>query len=171
MSKYKERGPYHYVEFCDESSQYHKHVIDFVKNVDECYDLLESSVHEVGAGEGLILNQLSCLAHQVTGNDSDPEAVRMAHLLGNQVALMSDVTNLQPPDVVLFSDSLEHIENWREHLEWAMGAESVVIAVPDRHDAHGLRDFKIDSFDEMFKNWTCEHRATRHARHLLIFNQ
>jgi hypothetical protein len=182
MSKYK-RGPYHYVEFCDESSEYHKHVADLIDSINTHIEEKRTtedavSLHEVGCGEGLILQQI--LIHfgwLVTGNDSDDEAARMAQLLIYNAYTTDDVRTIEPfynlgPQVVLFSDSLEHIENWRDQLNWAKAkAEFVVIAVPDRHDAHGLRDFKIDSFDEIFKDWTCVHSATRHARHLLIFKK
>src|SRR5678810_807036 len=165
--------PYHFVEYCDENSIYHKHVADLVSVIS---GMLEpgSSVHEVGCGEGLILHLLSADALFVSGNDADSEAVRMARCLHLPVELDSDITKRIAlcADAVIFSDSLEHIHSWKEHLEWAKSkSDMVVIAIPDRHDRHGLRDFNIDSFDAIFKDWKCVHRATRHARHLLIFTR
>lgn len=177
MSKYK--LPYHFVEYADEHSIYHQHVDDLLMQLQLAIGANPTfKIHEVGCGEGLILNQIGLrLGWRCTGNDADPLAVNMARSLCPH-AMVDQLSNAPfcyagaKLHVVLFADSLEHIENWTKHLEWAKAcAEHVVIAVPDRHDAHGLRDFSPNSFDNYFSDWKCLHSEIRHARHLLIFKR
>ena len=171
MSKYK--MPYHFVEYCDRNSIYRKHVDDLIQKI-ETYIALPGRIYEVGCGEGLILTKLRECGYETGGNDSDSAAVRMANDLGSWVEESSDryLRPIEHCKAVLFSDSLEHLDYFKEHIDWAKrSADFVVIAVPDRHDRHGLRDFDIDSFDDIFKGWECVHRATRHARHLLVFKR
>lgn len=176
MSKYLQRGAYHFVEFANSNSTYGKHVDDLLAQLEKHIGHRSSTLcFEVGCGEGLILNQIGLrFAWKCEGNDADAIAVDMARRLNPHatIHLMDDLRGYSPGlDVVLFCDSLEHIKTWREHLAWAMQRTLwIVIAVPDRHDPHGERDFAPDSFDPILSEWgECVHRATRHARHLTIW--
>lgn len=181
MSKYKERGPYHFVEFCNEKSDYHQHMARLASNTAEHMGSGKPCI-DIGCGEGLLLNQLAGSIHDVflVGIDADVEAIRMARLLSPSVRfeLAKDLSEWprnvldEQYSVAVFADSLEHIQNWKEHLEWAKThAESIVIAVPDRHDPHGLRDFKEDSFKDIFSGWRQWLAFTANCRHNFSFER
>lgn len=175
MSKYLQRGCYHFQEFANSNETYAKHIEDLMRRLAMFIgDSLSRRVHEVGCGEGLILNQIGLrLGWKCEGNDSDPLAVDMARrLCPHAVIHLHDEVWMcgHKPNVVLFCDSIEHIVKWKEHLEWAKSAaEWIVIAVPDRHDRHGERDFKINDFDDHLSGWKIVHREQRHARFLTIW--
>ena len=179
MSKYKERGPYHFVEYADPNSPYHAHVEDLGEQILRATgDLVGTwgplTLHEVGCGEGLILHKLSGWFQrmvELTGNDIDPLAVRMAAELLHPSIRVWDKRPDKACDVVLFADSLEHIENWREHVEWAQRAQCVVIAVPSIPDRHAINhNLRADTFDVQFDaTWKLVHRKTREFRHLSIW--
>jgi trans-aconitate methyltransferase len=178
MSKYKERGPYHFVEYADKNSIYHSHVNNLVDEID--IHLPEFGItqrlHEVGCGEGLILWQISkrkgdCV---YTGNDADELAVEMADFLLPEwitVYHSNNVTKTPERDIVLFADSLEHIETWREHLLWASKAKYVIIAVPSIRDKHAVNVFGLNSFNgqDWNKDMKCVYSKTRHYRHVTIW--
>lgn len=176
MSKYLQRGCYHYQEFANPNTTYAKHVDDLLVQLEKHIGhnpILK--VYEVGCGEGLLLNQIEQgLEWSCRGSDIDEVALSMARRLTPWIDF--DLAHRPPEDahrdVVLFCDSLEHIKEWREHIEWAKGANWIVIAVPDRHDPHGERDFKPDFADTILSEWGAPvHRATRHARHLTIWRR
>lgn len=182
-SKYFDRGPYHFVEFCDENSPYHAHVMDLVERVSQLSPRIprtEASlrVWDVGCGEGLILSQLwqrlPMFSH-CTGFDADAEAIRMARLLVPHLHFehehdVPEFCDPYQPDLVLFCDSLEHIAEWVKHVRWAATkAGCVVIAAPSKHDPNGLTDFAVDAFDQFFDDWKLAHRKTRDHRHLSIW--
>lgn len=178
MSKYTQLGPYHFVEYTDPETAYAKHVDDLLKVLAKVVgEPGARRVIEVGCGEGLILNQIyQRLRWVVQGTDVDPEAVRLGNRLCpvariEKRGLTHRVFDATTWDVVMFLDSLEHIDLWQEHLIWAKGAQFVVVAVPSQHDRHGLRDFKTEQLKEFFVGWECVHEATRHARHLLIWKR
>ncbi len=178
MSKYQQRGPYHFVEYADKDSTYAKHVDDLLMQLQLSIGIGDSMLAiEIGCGEGLILNQIMLrLGWQCEGNDIDPFAAEMARRMcpGAIIHQSGEVDGYEPGcDVILFCDSLEHIKDWRGHLEWAKRlSEWIVVAVPDRHDPNGVRDFATNSFDSILSDWgTCVHRATRHARHLTIWKR
>jgi SAM-dependent methyltransferase len=180
MSKYAQRGPYHFIDYADCNSQYHAHVEDLCDQILRATGDLKGqfgplTVHEVGCGEGLILHKLSGwmgmrrLA-EFTGNDIDPLALQMAEDLLHPAIRVASTRPSRPFDVVLFCDSLEHIETWKDHIEWAQRAQCVVIAVPSQHDRHAVNEFAADSFDQWFgPEWKLVHRRTREARHLSIW--
>src|SRR5690242_21841497 len=118
MSKYKERGPYHFVEFADKNSPYHAHVSGLIDALAKVIMVGEpNSIHEVGCGEGLILFKLWCAVangQRFSGNDADSHACEIAKQLlptFMPVYLDHDITRAKEMEsqVVIFSDSLEHI--------------------------------------------------------------
>jgi SAM-dependent methyltransferase len=182
MSKYLQRGCYHFQEFANPNTTYAKHVDDLIEQLRDkapFFDrALNPTVYEIGCGEGLILLQIQLrLKWTVVGSDIDPIALSMAKRLNptghfNLILVGLDQCDIRGLDVVLFCDSLEHIKDWKEQLEVAkQKAKCIVIAVPDRHDPHGERDFKPDFADEILSGWKIRHRATRHARHLTIWER
>lgn len=177
QSKYLKRGPYHFVEFSNPNEPYAKHVDDVLYWLEQLIGADNGTkVHEVGCGDGLILNQIDQrLGWQCTGNDSDELAVSMARRLNPSAGIAHSGSAFlldHKVDVVLFCDCLEHIKAWKEHLEWAKEtARWIVIAVPDRHDRHGVQDFDPTSFDKTLSDWAVMHRATRHARHFTVWGQ
>lgn len=184
MSKYRDRGPYHFIEFCDKKSDYHKHMDGLLSRIFEHMDRGKMSVIDIGCGEGLLINLLLTSGDNdvaVFGVDADKDAIGMAETLMPSVVFIHASKIEDWPEqfrektytIAVFSDSLEHIETWREHLEWAkQHAQKIIIAVPDRHDRHGLRDFKIDSFDEIFKDgWSQWLRYTENCRHVVSFEK
>jgi hypothetical protein len=182
MSKYLQRGCYHFQEFANPNTTYAKHVDDLLDQLQKHIgmDVIERRPEDrtyaidVGCGDGLILNQIKLrLGWRCEGHDIDPIAVSMARRL-NPLDLIHETDSMigySPGcDVILFCDSLEHIKNWKGHLEWSKPLTNyIVIAVPDRHDPHGEQDFKPDFADEILSGWKILHRATRHARHLTIW--
>lgn len=170
MSKYLARGPYHYIDFANKSSVYHEHVTELLKEIESLHLDAKSSIFEVGCGEGLILQMIQWrFDYTASGCDADPRAVEMGRLISKGVYIsLGDncpMNGIFHYDAILFADSLEHIENWREHLAWAQECSPcVIIAVPDKHDPHGLRDFKLDSFDEIFSGWRNPVRKQRASR-------
>jgi len=181
MSKYVQRGCYHFVEFATKGSIYNAHVQDLVTQIRVATFQLPRplNVHEVGCGEGLILNQLWFHLPglgTVSGNDADLEAVHMGKLLapGCLITHEHDIPErgVEPrPDVVLFCDSLEHIAEWQKHLRWAQQAQCVVTAVPSEFDRHAINQFGQGAFHSLFDGWKIAHEATRHARHLTIYTR
>lgn len=176
MSKYIQKGCYHFQEFANPNTTYAKHVDDLLKQLKMHIGVgIQLSAYEVGCGEGLILEQIrQRLGWHCMGSEVDEVAVGIARRLNPNIVFNN--TNRPPSDVLrdvaLFCDSLEHVDKPEEFLEWAKGAKWIVIAVPDRHDPHGERDFAPDSFDPILSEWgTCVHRATRHARHLTIWRR
>jgi hypothetical protein len=183
MSKYKERGPYHFVEYADKNTPYHAHVNDLVDAINKVLLFngvrVGDHVHEVGCGEGLILYRLwlkLSVTYCFSGNEADEQACEYSiHLLPPwiQVVLEHDITKAAKyqADVVIFSDSLEHISNWMDHLEWAkQRAKVIVIAVPSARDKHAINIFNPMDFDPLFVNgWKNEYRKTRDYRHVTIW--
>jgi hypothetical protein len=180
MSKYKERGPYHFVEYADKNTSYHAHVAGLVDVLGRIIKVAEpNSIHEVGCGEGLILFKLWCAignGQKFSGNDVDDHAWNMAReLLPDfiRVSVDHDITRATKMEaqVVIFSDSLEHIPNWMDHIEWAkQRARIIAIAVPSARDKHAINIFNPMDFDPLFVNgWKNEYRKTRDYRHVTIW--
>lgn len=174
MSKYRDRGPYHFFDFVKAGTEYHGHVSDMVNAIGTYAGKCET-LHEVGCGEGLILSQIrERTSLKVSGNDADRIAVDMGKMLLPKIPIiltdrMFERTNTF--DVVLFSDSLEHIETLDQHIEWAKASKIVVIAIPSIHDRHAIRQLSSNSFDSMFRGWNCLERSTRCARHVIVWGK
>jgi 2-polyprenyl-3-methyl-5-hydroxy-6-metoxy-1,4-benzoquinol methylase len=169
MSKYVERGAYHYAEFDDSTTPYHKHVMDLVQRINVFVE--GDRIFEVGAGEGLILRQLSRLGFSCLGCDIDGRAVELAVEKGNDVRLGSiESFEAGSYDAVLMCDVLEHVEDFDRTIEAAQKmAKVVVVAVPDRLDRHAVRQHIVDAVSTKFLSWELQHIEQRHARWLMIF--
>ena len=180
MSKYQQRGAYHYDEFKRETSVYRAHVLDLLAKIEPLVpkELLLPKVVEIGAGEGLILHEIQeRFGFETKGCDVDPTAVVLATQLGNRVQLGTiDLFEGHTADVVLLCDVLEHVENPIAVMAAARKIGEfgiVVIAVPDRRDPHAIHVVEpkqIRSYMEP-DGWDCIHQSQRHARHLLIFKR
>lgn len=178
MSKYRQRGAYHYDEF-SKPTTYRAHVLDLVERVIENVPkaLLLPTVIEIGAGEGLILSELQRQGGFVCeGCDVDPEAVSLAAAKGNRVRLgtVDVVFPRREADVVLLCDVLEHVKDPIMVMARAsdIGHNGiVVIATPDRNDPHAIHEVTPEAIKSYMKpnNFKRIHQSQRHARHLLIF--
>lgn len=174
MSKYEQRGAYHYDEFKRGTSIYRAHVLDLIEKI-ERYVKPRGDVIEIGAGEGLILDQLGQRGFVCDGCDTDPTAVLLATQKRNPVLHGStELFRGRTADAVLLCDVLEHVKDPIAMMAFAREtAPVVVIAIPDREDRHAIN--KIDppavkSYMEP-SGWTCVHQSQRHARHLMIFKR
>jgi 2-polyprenyl-3-methyl-5-hydroxy-6-metoxy-1,4-benzoquinol methylase len=177
MSKYKQRGAYHYTEF-NANTPYRHHVEDLVIQVTGrvSKQLLLPKVIEIGAGEGLILSRFEIHAgYSCKGCDLDMAAVELAHAKKNNVKLGSvEIFAGEKADVVLLCDVLEHVPHPVAMMASACKlAPMVVIAIPDRPDAHAIHEPQPGPFIEAMKRngFDCVYRAQRHARHLMIFEK
>lgn len=169
MSKYQQRGAYHYAEFANDTP-YRKHVLDLL---DQIGKLLPSgnTILDVGSGEGLITDQLCKRGYIAQGCDVDPAAVGLADQAGNKVVCEKiDFFAGLEFDAVLICDVLEHVDDFKGTIEAAqMLAPLVVIAIPDRRDANAVRQPTLDDVVQCFKGWELLHTSQRHARWLMIF--
>ena len=176
MSKYQQRGAYHYEEF-GKPTTYRLHVLDLVDRIMDHVpkELLLPKVAEIGCGEGLILSQLSRQGFLCEGCDVDLMAVELGKKHGNRVQLGTiDVFKGREFHVVLLCDVLEHVENPALVMADARALAPfglVVIAVPDRKDRHAIHEVDpraVKSYMEP-NGFECVHQSQRHARHLMIF--
>lgn len=171
MSKYRERGRYHFNEF-DNDTPYRHHMLDVIEHVKK-HAAKSESILDVGCGEGLLVHRLGLEGFNAHGIDADPEAVKLAD--PERVSLEEFDGNHMGYDVVMFMDSLEHMKAWREILlATASNAKMLFIAVPDRHDPHAVEQDlgpKIKSF--MFSNcdFALKHLQIRHARSFQIYTK
>jgi len=174
MSKYKSLGDYHYVDFEVPGSPYRYHVLDVIEKAKQ-FVKPKGVILEVGCGEGLILSKLAKVGFHVNGCDIDPHAVQLAIKKGNPVAY-GDIGKFVGSrfDAVMALDVLEHVAedqfSWTVHRMKA-ASDLIFVAVPDRHDEHGVRDFTMESLREMFLVWDCLHSETRHARHFIVMRK
>lgn len=170
MSKYEQRGDYHYRAFQNPDDPYHKHVTDVVKRVREAIGL-SSTLLDVGAGEGLVIDQLQKEGIYCLGCEIDQHAVDIASRKGNPVIKgMASAFDGWSFDAVIALDVLEHVGDPHHLVErmFAMASSLVVIAMPSVEDPHAVHDLGIDEF-EIPGQWHCTHRETRHYRDLAIF--
>ncbi len=98
FTKYEKYGPYHWDQY-ERGTKYRRHA-DRVKEW-----VTETNALDIGAGDGKITALLD-----IKGIDSEPEAVRLAKLMGADVSL-GDAYNLSGEyDSALMIDVLEHLE-------------------------------------------------------------
>lgn len=175
MSKYRDRGAYHYAAFNKQRDPYRLHVIDLVEALQSVLSP-GSVILEVGCGEGLIMNKLKESGCYPVGCDTDPYAVDLGKWHGNLIRLgtVHDFAGSHF-NAVLFLDSLEHITDWKDALKVGAGMlerkEILAVALPDREDKHAVNDP-----DEIWKHVTemrfdPVHQSTRHARRVMILRK
>lgn len=172
MSKYKERGRYHFDEF-EKDTPYRHHMLDVVDKVKKHLDKSDC-ILDVGCGEGLLVHLLELEGFDVFGVDADQEAVD----LGDPDSIAHEKFDGQHSgyDAILFMDSLEHVADWRKVLKGSIecGAKKMFIAVPDRHDKHAItQDMgnKVQDFMGAYHDWSQVHYERRHARDFYIFQR
>jgi 2-polyprenyl-3-methyl-5-hydroxy-6-metoxy-1,4-benzoquinol methylase len=174
VSKYEQRGAYHYDEFRRPQSIYRAHVLDLIEKV-ELHVPPKGDIIEIGAGEGLILDQLAQRGFVCDGCDIDTTAVILAKQKRNPVEHGSiELFEGRKVDAVLLCDVLEHVESPIAVMAKARElAPVVVIAVPDRHDRHAIHVVDPDAVRSYMEpsGYHCVHQSQRHARHLLIFKR
>lgn len=181
MSKYQQRGAYHYAEFKTPGTPYRAHVLDVVRHIEK-HVPYPGNIVDIGCGEGLVLRKLTEMGHRAVGCEVDQHAVKLAHEKGNDVREgMVDVFDGQTFDAALMLDVLEHVKD--EDLEWTLLsiqdlAPLVFMAVPDRTDPHGFRTFTLEEIKHVFDpveeddfEWECLHAETRHARHFVVLSR
>lgn len=176
MSKYEQRGAYHYDEFRRETSVYRAHVLDLLDKIElHAPAKPHCDVIEIGAGEGLILDQLGQRGFVCDGCDIDTAAVILAKQKRNPVEHGSiELFQGRKVDLVLLCDVLEHVEDPIAVMAAARElAPMVVIAVPDRRDPHAIHVVEPDAVRSYMEpnGYDCVHQSQRHARHLLIFKR
>lgn len=176
MSKYLKKGAYHFHEYGDPTTTYHKHVESFLEKARE---ILEPGmkVLDAGCGEGLFVKLLRQDGVDAEGVDSDPHAVALAvdHGLREFVHQAVFAGNYGKYDAILMMDSLEHTEDWRLILHNASkNCRIMFIAVPDRHDPYGINQMigsKIITFMDDEDGWNCTHNERRYARDFFIYEK
>ena len=111
FTKYHKHGAYHWKMYEDKNTKYFRHanrVMLWIK---------EKSCLDIGAGDGKITHLLNA-----KGVDDEPEAVRLAQMIGADVVL-GDAYNLpfknEEFESVFMGDVLEHMEFPRKALQEA----------------------------------------------------
>lgn len=174
MSKYKQRGAYHFREWKSQSTPYYYHMKDLLERITD-FVPPQSKILDVGAGEGLLTKLLSDRAYDATGIDIDPIAVHLAEQLGVNVEmkrLESLFENDYRYEAILFCDVLEHCEYPMEMLDQASRmTDRLVICHPAADDPWAENDFTIQDFETFLldRGWTPVHTARRHVRHVRFF--
>jgi 2-polyprenyl-3-methyl-5-hydroxy-6-metoxy-1,4-benzoquinol methylase len=166
-------GDYHYQDFADRSSPYHHHVTDLVHEI-ERFVAPFSGILDVGCGEGLIMSQLEAVNYHCFGLDIDQIAVQIGQKKGNQIRHGTIDSELDDAyEAVLLCDVLEHVADFDATIEKAqkVARSFVVVAVPDRHDAHAVRQNVVSAVIDKFKGWELLKSSCRHARWLMIFKK
>ena len=169
MSKYEQRGAYHYDEFAKDTP-YRKHVLDVIEHARNALDP-EDTLLDVGAGEGLILEQFTKAGFYCLGCEIDQHAVDIASRKGSPV-IKGTITNFSawPFDCVVAFDVLEHVGDPHDLAArmFDMARKVVMIAVPSKHDHHAVNGFHLDDL-EVPEGWDLEHAEDRHARDFRIY--
>lgn len=177
MSKYLQRGAYHFELFQKLGDPYRNHVLNLVGNVIK-HTKYGASILDVGCGEGLVLHVLqeSGFGFKLLGFDADPEAVRLARLrkLPVNQGVLEDVCDHHSFDAIMMLDVLEHVPQWRSYVAKAQKmADTIFIAIPDRNDPHACNKelSQADIIDSFSSDWHVVHQETRHARHFMVFQR
>lgn len=148
FSKYDKYGAYHWKQY-DQNTKYTRHA-DRVKAWVE-----EDSVLDIGAGDGKITALLG-----IRGVDNEPEAVRLAKMMGADVVL-GDACGLPFRDEefesAFMGDVLEHIEHPRQALREARRVLSsyLYLAVPEKgtnNDKFHYQEWTADELKELVES-------------------
>lgn len=170
MSKYQQRGDYHFQLFKTKGDPYREHVLDVVAKVVE-HAPAHCNIFDAGAGEGLVTHLLIEAGFSATGCEIDGSAVALA--AGRQLPIEQvsfEESDHVAYDAILFLDTLEHVDDYRRVLSKAKSMTGLIfIALPDRHDPHATVQVGRQRIIDEFEGWTLLHDETRHARHFMIF--
>lgn len=102
FTKYHKFGAYHYKQYADKNTKYFRHANRMM------FWIKEKSCLDIGAGDGCITKLLG-----IKGVDDEPEAVRLAKMMGADV-ILGDAYNLPFKDgefeAAFMGDVLEHME-------------------------------------------------------------
>ena len=174
MSKYQQRGAYHYDLFARKGDPYREHVLDLIEQIQKVVGP-GADIFECGCGEGLILSQLTLRGYNCEGCDTDPVAIGLGKAKGNVVFEDEIFEENRGWDAVLLCDVLEHVKdpiavmNHAKHI-----ARVVVIAIPDRTDPNAINKITPEDLSLFMEGdptipFKLVHQSQRHARHLMIF--
>lgn len=136
--KYRKFGAYHWKQYAD-NTKYRRHADRVVEWIEESFVL------DIGAGDGKITSLLEEAGKQAYGIDNEPDAVRLAHVMGANVALM-DAYNIPYPDnlfeAALMADVLEHFERPTDALREARRviSGSLYVSTPPKRSDGKLTD-------------------------------
>ena len=173
MSKYSQRGDYHFQEYKAGKSPYFKHVQDAMLVLERWLEP-DHSILDVGCGEGLFVFLLSAKGWLTTGIEIDSHAVQLAAKRNLRVIEMpfERVDDSSHYDAILFMDSLEHVDDYESVLATAGSmTDKLFIAIPDRDDPHATKMITPDDVIAALPGFEIQHLEQRHARHFMVFTK
>lgn len=176
MSKYQERGAYHYAHYRQINDPYRLHTDDVIAWVKKLVEPGKTLV-DLGCGEGLLVSKLRDAGYDSSfGVEDDPVAVAWALKLGNPV-IRGDITKFSLVGIhaVLALDVLEHVSKWKDVIDKMDGVDVLFIALPDRDDPYAVN--KNLSFYREVRSYVGSHdfevihSERRHARYFTIYKR
>lgn len=172
MSKYQQRGDYHFQLYKTKGDTYREHVLDVMEKVGK-FMPPGCDVYDAGAGEGLITHLLIEAGYSATGCEIDGHAVELA---AGRALPIEQVMFEEAPMIsfggIMFLDSLEHVDDFKAVIAKAQRMTDLLfIAIPDRHDPHATVQVTKQQIIDEFDGWQTVHDETRHARHFMIFEK
>ena len=172
MSKYQQRGDYHFQLYKTKGDTYRNHVLDVMAKVEQFMPPC-CAVYDIGAGEGLFTCLLIEAGYSASGCEIDGHAVELA---AGRALPIEQVSFEEAPEIefggIMFLDSLEHVDDFVAVLEKAKRMTDLLfIAIPDRHDPHATVQVTKQQIIDEFEGWKVLHDETRHARHFMIFEK
>lgn len=146
MSKYRDRGAYHFEEF-EKPTVYRNHVNAMLQELVHLEPFF--FILDLGGGEGLIASKLVELGYGVDSWEVDPHAIGLAQSLKTPVRKGDMVRDAFPPmnDLVLAADSFEHLtapDRDRVLKKCSDSGAKLAIYIPDRPDAHAEDQPSLD---------------------------
>jgi len=174
MSKYESRGDYHYQAFKRDGDPYREHMLDVIEHA--CGLLgTDSTVLDVGAGEGLLIDQLMKSGLYCLGCEVDAHAVAIAANKGNPV-IKGTISRFGgwTFDAVMALDVLEHVGDPFDLFQrmFDRATTAVFVALPSQDDPHAVNEVTIDKLlEQLPSGWVEHHREVRHSRDFIIFTR